>query len=58
LKVSANIVVDLPDNIDIQVVVQRLQQLFTTFNDNQTKINIIETDNPVTGNIIALRKSI
>ena len=58
MKVSANIVVDLPDNIDIQVVVQRLQQLFTTFNDNQTKINIIETDNPVTGNIIALRKSI
>lgn len=45
--IEANIIIDIPDGVDISSKIQALQTLISNINGYDTHINVIEVDDPI-----------
>lgn len=57
-KIEANITLNLPEEVDAQNVISAIQQLLTSLNSRETSVNVVEVDNPISGNPIHFSKRI
>ena len=53
-SIEVQITVDLPDGVDFTSIVQQLQSALSNINGKETRVNVIEMDNPISGNAINL----
>lgn len=55
--VEANITIDVPDGVDVTQVIEQIRSLLTGINGEDTNVNVVEVDDPVSTNPIYLSKS-
>jgi len=51
-KFEAQITIDLPENIDIGPIIEQIKQILSSANGKETRINIVEVDDPISMNPI------
>jgi len=51
-KFEAKITIDVPSGVDISSVIEQIRQILTSANGKETRVNIIEVDDPVSINPI------
>ena len=54
-KFEAKIVIDVPDGVDIGPVIEQVRQILSAANGKDTRINIVEVDDPVSANPVRNR---
>ena len=54
--IEANVTVDLPDEIGPEQLVTQLQALLSAINGNETHVDIVEVDDPVSTNPIYFKQ--
>ncbi len=57
-QIESHIVIDLPDNVDPGPIIEQLKNILTAANGKETRVNVIETDNPVSSNPIYMSKQL
>jgi len=57
-NIEANIVLDLPDDVDPTSIIDQLLEIISSSNGKETRINVIEVDNPVSVGPINISKGI
>jgi hypothetical protein len=53
--IEANVTINIPDEVDYSEIINILNREITNITGNQTKINVIEIDDPLSLSPIALR---
>lgn len=56
--IESQIIVNVPDDVDVKMLVEYIQQAITASNGKPTRVNIIEMDNPVAGGLINTAKEL
>ena len=56
MYLEANITIDIENNIDPQTVIEQIQKLLSSVNGNDTDVNIIEVDDPITMSPVHFRE--
>lgn len=54
--IEVNITVDVPDEVNLQLLVSQIQEIISSYNGKQTRVNVIETDNPITASPLQLAR--
>ena len=48
--IEANIIINVPDGVDIERAIYQLRQMISQLNGNDTNINIVQIDDPISLN--------
>lgn len=48
--IEANVIIDVPDDVDISQVIAELNTVISSLNNRQTHINVIQIDDPLSLN--------
>lgn len=55
-SINANITIDLPDGIQVENYVQQIREELSKLTGLDTKINVIEVDDPISLSPVQIRK--
>lgn len=58
MNIEANIVVDVPYDVDLSTILNQIENILTQANGMDTRINVIEMDNPISANPIGMSKAV
>ena len=54
--IEANITIDLPDGVDPTDIIMQIKTILSSFNDKDTKVDVVEVDDPISTNPIYFTK--
>ena len=57
MYLEANITIDVPNDVDAAPIIQQLQEIISSFNGNDTEVNVIEVDDPMSMNPVHFREA-